>query len=154
MWYTSGQDGDVGRHTVPPCTTKRRTTTNLKTKNKHLPENQTVWKSDNQGVKEEAFIQTARRGRDRQPGWRGRAAWCRLAGQRGKCGSWWIRWTHICVWINWEEQLGSKRDHTTQGSSAGKESLKTSDCKNLWGLRWWEKLLASQQSSLETPTGY
>ena len=28
---TSGQDGGVGRHTVPPCTTKR--TTNLKTKN-------------------------------------------------------------------------------------------------------------------------
>ena len=28
----SGQDGGVGRHTVPPCTTKRRTTTNLKTK--------------------------------------------------------------------------------------------------------------------------
>ena len=29
---TSGQDGGVGRYTVPPCTTKRRTTTNLKTK--------------------------------------------------------------------------------------------------------------------------
>ena len=32
---TSGQDGGVGRHTVPPHTTKRRTTTNLKTKPKH-----------------------------------------------------------------------------------------------------------------------
>ena len=30
---TSNQDGGVGRHTVPPRTTKRRTTTNLKTKN-------------------------------------------------------------------------------------------------------------------------
>ena len=29
---TSGQDGGVGRHAVPPRTTKRRTTTNLKTK--------------------------------------------------------------------------------------------------------------------------
>ena len=29
---TSGQDGGVGRHTVPPCTTKTRPT-NLKTKN-------------------------------------------------------------------------------------------------------------------------
>ena len=28
-----GQDGGVGRHTVSPCTNKRRTTTNLKTKN-------------------------------------------------------------------------------------------------------------------------
>ena len=30
---TSGQDGGIGRYTVPPCRTKRRTTTNLKTKN-------------------------------------------------------------------------------------------------------------------------
>ena len=30
---TSSQDGGIGRHTVPPHTTKRRTTTNLKTKN-------------------------------------------------------------------------------------------------------------------------
>ena len=29
---TSGQHGGIGRHTVPPRTTKRRTTTNLKTK--------------------------------------------------------------------------------------------------------------------------
>ena len=29
---TSGQDGGVGRYTLPPRTTKRRTTTNLKTK--------------------------------------------------------------------------------------------------------------------------
>ena len=30
---TSGQEEDIGRYTVPPHTTKRRTTTNLKTKN-------------------------------------------------------------------------------------------------------------------------
>ena len=30
---TSGEDGDIGRYTLPPHTTKRRTTTNLKTKN-------------------------------------------------------------------------------------------------------------------------
>ena len=30
---TSSQDGDIGRYILPPCTTKRRTTTNLKTKN-------------------------------------------------------------------------------------------------------------------------
>ena len=29
--WTSGQDGGIGRYTLPPCTTKRRTT-NLKTK--------------------------------------------------------------------------------------------------------------------------
>ena len=77
----SGQDGGIGRHIVPPHTTKRRTTTNLKTKNPELPENQTVWKSDNQGVKEETFIQTSRRGRDGQPGQRGLTARWQLPDQ-------------------------------------------------------------------------
>ena len=31
-WETFGQDGGVGRYNLPPCTTKRRTATNLKTK--------------------------------------------------------------------------------------------------------------------------
>ena len=46
-------------------------------KNKNQPElteNRTAWKSDNQGVKEETFTQTSRRGGDRQRGWRGLAA--------------------------------------------------------------------------------
>ena len=30
---TSGQDGGIGRYALFPCTSKRRTTTNLKTKN-------------------------------------------------------------------------------------------------------------------------
>ena len=61
----SSQDGGVGRHTVPPHTTKRRTTTNLKTKKQpELTENRTVWKFNNQGVKEETFIQTASQRRD------------------------------------------------------------------------------------------
>ena len=55
--------------------------------------------------------------------------------------------------INREEQLGSKTDHTTQGSSKGKESLKTCGCKNLWVLYQREKLPASQESSLERSTG-
>ena len=71
---TSSQDGGIGRHTVPPRTTKRKTT-NLKTKtNQNCQKNRTVWKSNNQGVKEETFIQTSRRGRDRQPGQSGLAA--------------------------------------------------------------------------------
>ena len=37
-------------------------------KQPELTENQTVWKSDNQGDKEETFIQTGRRGGDGQPG--------------------------------------------------------------------------------------
>ena len=62
-------------------------------------------------------------------------------------------WSHISVWINQEEQLGSQTDHDAKGSSMGKESLKTYGFKNLWGFQQWEKLSASQESSLERPTG-
>ena len=57
---------------------------NNKCKNKkqpELPENRTVWKSNNQGVKEETFIQTGRRGGDGQPGQRGLVASQRLVDQ-------------------------------------------------------------------------
>ena len=43
-------------------------------KQPELPENQTVWKSNDQGVKEETFIQTSRRGGDTQPGQKRHAA--------------------------------------------------------------------------------
>ena len=36
--------------------------------------------------------------------------------------------------INWEEQLVSEKDCATQGSSVGKESLRTYSSKNLWGV--------------------
>ena len=63
MAKDSGQGGGVGRYTLPRRTTKTRTMTNLKTKKQpELPENQTVWKSNNQEVKEETFIQISRRG--------------------------------------------------------------------------------------------
>ena len=53
--------------------------------------------------------------------------------------------------INWEEQVGSETDPTTQGSSAGEKSLKISDWKHLWGLRQQqEKLPASQEFVGET----
>ena len=54
--------------------------------------------------------------------------WNRLERTRSKAvaprlqwasGGWWTKWPHICVRINREEQLGSKTDHTTQGSSLG-----------------------------------
>ena len=59
---TSRQDRGVGRFTLPPCTTKRRTTTNLKTKTTRTD------RKLNEGIKEETFIQTGRRGGDGQPG--------------------------------------------------------------------------------------
>ena len=66
-----------------------------------------MWKSDNQGVKEETFIKTGRRGKHRQLRWRGLIARC---DQR-------TRQSHVCVQINWEEQLGSQTDLTTHKAS-------------------------------------
>ena len=40
--------------------------------------------------------------------------------QNGRQGSWWTRWSHICMQINQEEQLGSETDHAKQNSSVGK----------------------------------
>ena len=82
-------------------------------------ENQTVWKSDNQGVKEETFIQTGRRGGDRQPGAE-RTCDKAVAGEPGWVGvGWQSGQSHICVWINQEERLASETDHGTKGFSVG-----------------------------------
>ena len=78
-----------------------------------MTENQTVWKSNNQGVKEDTFIQTGRRGGDTQLG--------REDSQQN--GSWWTPqgsgWqnlrSHIRVQINQEEQSGSETDCATPG---------------------------------------
>ena len=73
MGETSGQDGGIGRYTVPPYTTKRGTT-NLKTKN-----NQNCQKIKLYGIlttKElkkkhsSRLVGVTEMGRDGQPGWR------------------------------------------------------------------------------------
>ena len=67
-------------------------------KQPELPENQTVWESDNQGVKKETLTQTSRRGGDGQ-----------LGGEDSRqSGGLQTGWSHIHVQINWEEQLGSE----------------------------------------------
>ena len=87
---------------------------NNKFKNKkqpELPENQTVWKSDNQGVKEETFTQTGRRSRDGQPGWRG------LVTRR------WTGQFHNC--INQEDKPGGttgERDRLSNSAKGNKAS--------------------------------
>ena len=98
-----------------------------------LPENPTVWKSDNQGVKKETFIQMV-----------GGARWAAgvermhgkaVAGGQGRATQWLVdHMSHICVQINQEKQLWRERDKKTEGSNTGKQSLKTSGCKNLRGL--------------------
>ena len=49
---------------MPTHTTTRRITTNLKTKNYKNCQKIKLWKSNNQGFKEEIFIQMDRRGKD------------------------------------------------------------------------------------------
>ena len=96
---TFDQVGGIGGYSLPPHTTKRRTTTNLKTENN--PKCQKIeWKSNNQGVKAETFIQTSRRGGDGQPD--GEDAW--------QSGGWRTAQPHICMWINQEEQLWSEHN--------------------------------------------
>ena len=54
---------------------------------------------------------------------------------------------------NREEQVGSDTHYATQSSGTGKQSLKTSSSKNLWGLQGWEKLPVSQESFWRDPQG-
>ena len=94
---------------MPPCTTKRRTTTNLKTKKN----NQNYKKIELYGsptTKELKTKHSSRRVGRVETGSQGKED-----AQEG--GSW---WSHVCVRINWEEQLGSETDHATQVSNVGK----------------------------------
>ena len=49
--------------------------------------------------------------------WGGEDAW--------KGSSWRTRQSHICMWINQEEQMGSETDSTTQGFSEGNKASKS-----------------------------
>ena len=111
----NSQDGGVGRYTVPPRTTKIRTT-NLKTKTNQNCQKIKLYRSPT--TKELKKTHSSRQvGRmemgsrvERQgPGW-----------QTRHDSGWQSVWPHICLWINQEAQLGSETDHTTQGSSTGK----------------------------------
>ena len=44
---------------------------------------------------------------------------CQSRGLGGRGGGWQTGWSHVHVWISWEEQLGSETDRATQGSSVG-----------------------------------
>ena len=129
---------------MPPCTTQIRTTTNLKTKTTQNCQKIKLYGSPTtkELKKKHSFRPVGGAEMGNQGG---KDSW--------QSSGWRTRWSHICVQINQEKQLGNKTDCITQGSSKGKISLKTSDCKNLWGLLWQKKLPVSQESSLERPTG-
>ena len=70
---TSGQDGGIGRYTVPPHTTKRMTTTNLKTKNNQNCQKIELYGSPtNKELKRHSFRQV---GGAQTGKWGGEVAW-------------------------------------------------------------------------------
>ena len=116
----SSQDGGIGRYAVPPCTTKRRTTTNLKTKS-----NQNCQKTKLYGSLTTKKLKKKHLSRlvgGEETGSRAERTHGKVvAGGLGWGGSsWQSGWSGTCVQINQEEQLGSETDHATQGSNAGK----------------------------------
>ena len=94
--HASGQDGGIGRYIVPPCTTKRRTTTNLKTKNNQNCQRTELYGSPTTKELKEKHSSRLVWGAERG-GWGGEDA------QQG--GGWRTGWSHICVQIkgryNW-----------------------------------------------------
>ena len=108
---SNGQDGGIGRYTLLPCKTKRRTTTNLKTEN-----NQNCQKIELYGsptTKELKKKHSSRPLGGAKTGSRGGEDSPQGSGWRTQRGSgWWSRQSHLCVRINWEKQLGSKTDCT------------------------------------------
>ena len=127
-----------------PLTTKTRTTTNLKTKN-----NQNCQKIELYGS-----LTTKELKKKHSSKLVGRVETCSLSGKDiWKGGGSRSRWSHICMRINWEEQLGRETDHTTQGSiMGGKKPLKP------WAVKPSRvevegELPASQESWLERRTG-
>ena len=88
-----------------------------------MPENQTLWKFNNQRLKEEIFIQMGRRGRDREPGWRGcrvvavsQQPW-RPAERQSDIHVWWIKIRRDTLGAG---DPSPRPDCAAQGSSAGK----------------------------------
>ena len=83
---------------------QKKENNNLKTRTTRLPENQTVWKSNNQGVKEDTFIQTGRSWVE--TGSRAERTPCKaVAGGAG---------------LARQQLVDPATDRTTQGSSTGK----------------------------------
>ena len=152
-YTTSDQDAGTSRYTLPPHTTKRRTTTNLKIKNNQNCQKIKLYRSLTTkelkkkhsprpvgGVETSSWAEGTL-GKVVAGGPGEGAAAGRLGGPTFTCGQ-----TRRNNW-------GMRQ--TIQSRVPGREIRpQTSDCKHLWGLRrQQEKLPASQESSLERPTG-
>ena len=106
FFWTSSQDGGIGRYTLPPHTTKRRTTTNLKTnKNQNYKKIQLYGSLTTKEFKKEHSFRVVGGAGSQVERMLGKVP----GGGWGKQGGSWQ--SHICVQINQEEQLGSERLH-------------------------------------------
>ena len=116
---TSGQDGGIRRYTLPPHTTKGRTTTNLKTK------------SNQNCQKIELYGSPTTKELKKKYSFRLEEGQRQAARAEKTCDKAATGWSHIWVLITGRNNWGSK----TQVSSTGKASLETSGCKNTWVLQ-------------------
>ena len=152
--WSSREDGGVGKHALPPHIATAKVTARRQHKyHPDLSENGAVWKSDNQGFKAAAFIQTSRRGGDME-----------------RCGDaerWWNGRFHVLVWwikigrdtSGGRDTLGMsnpspKPDHPALASSTKMIIPITSGCKNQWGLGQQKKLHDSPEAPLKGPTKF
>ena len=116
--WTSSQDGGIGRYASLPCTTKRRTATNLKTKSNWNCQKIELYGSltTKELKKKHSSILVG----GAEMGTLGRED-PRQGGRPSRWGSGWqTGQSHIHVCISQEEQLGNKTDHETQGSGVEK----------------------------------
>ena len=89
-------------------------------KQPELTENQTVWKSDNQGDKEETFIQTGRRDGDGQQGGEDSQQGGKVvAGGPSKVADCGAGWAKLQCLVR-RQLVDQATDRTTQGSRARK----------------------------------
>ena len=97
--WTSGQDGGIGRYTLPPHTTKIRTTTNFKIKNNEnfqkielygSPTTKELKKKHSSRLA--GGMETDSQGRVERGSWSGKDSW--------QGSGWKTRWSHMCMRIN------------------------------------------------------
>ena len=115
---------------MPPPTTKSSTNTNLKTKITSTARKSNCIKSNNQEFKEETLIQTGRRGRDGQLGWRG-LGW----------GRWWLVdqvVPYLCADKLGETTWGARQTTQPRFPGQGNKASKPLIEKTCGGLWWGE----------------
>ena len=146
---TSVQDGGIGRHALPPHTTIRRITPNLKTKN-----NQNCQKTEVHGSPTTKDLKMKHSSK-----WTGGQGQTAMP-ERMDLGM--VRWQRQWQWRpvdravphshaadkNWEGQPGSEWSQPQarlqpRVQALGNKSLITSGCKNQWLLGQWKKLLVT-----------